>query len=165
MSYRGTTPPQIRRRRNDGTFESAVTLPIPKAGGRTENWVNLTETYENIDGELMAGAPKFRFEAEYEWGIVHTKDGDQSDVPGGLIDKISQLYNNGTSFNLIPHSDIKFVNYDVIVDELEIPKMDGIVYNSTLKIKLKGVRYVKAIPTIDNMLGCVFYNRIFGLED
>jgi len=163
--YRGSKAPQIRRKNHNGTIVSTIDLPTPAKGGRKENWVNTTEVHENIDGELIAGVPKFRFEAEYEFGLIYGKDGDTTAVQGGLIDKLSELYNEKTSFNLVPHSDIRFVNYDVIVEELEIPKLDGIVSQNSLKVKLKGIKYVKAIPTLDNMLGCVFYNRIFGLEN
>ena len=163
--YRGSGSPQIRKKNLDGTIASTIDLPSPVKGGRNENWVNTTEVHENIDGQLLAGAPQFRFEADYEFGLIYGQNGDTTTVQGGLIDAISELYNQGISFNLVPHKDMKFVNYDVIVEELEIPKLDGIVFNNTLKVKFKGVKYVKAIPTIDNMLGCVFYNRIFGLAD
>tara|TARA_R110000744_G_scaffold92927_2_gene179686 strand:- start:1057 stop:1575 length:519 start_codon:yes stop_codon:yes gene_type:complete len=160
--YRGNSQPQIRRKNGDGTIAETFNLPQCAKGGRKENWVNTTEIFENIDGDLIAGAPKFRFEAEYEFGLIYGKDGDTTGVAGGLIDALSQLYNDTVMMNLVPHKDMKFVNYDVIVEELEIPKLDGIVFHNTLKVKFKGVRYVNAIPTIDNMLGCVFYNRIFG---
>ena len=167
MSYRGTGAPQIRQRLIDGTINQhqMITLPRPIRGGRSENWINKTEVYENIDGELIAGVPKFRFEAEYEFGLVYGNSGDSTDVEGGLIDTLSGFYNDGISFNLVPHVDIMFVNYDVVVEELEIPKLDGIVFNNTLKVKFKGIKYVQAIPTIDNMLGCVFFWRVFGIDE
>jgi hypothetical protein len=162
--YRGSGVPMVRKKNGDGTIALSYDLPAPAKGGRKENWVNQTEVHENIDGLLITGAPKFRFEAEYEFGLIYGRDGDTTAVTGGLIDKLSELYNDTVMMNLVPHKDMKFVSYDCIVEELEIPKLDGIVFNNTLKIKFKGVKYVNAIPTIDNMLGCVFWNRIYGAE-
>jgi hypothetical protein len=164
MAYRGSGSPQVRKKNSDGTIQVSFDLPTPAKGGRKENWINVTDVHENIDGLLIAGAPKFRFEAEYEFGLVYGRGGDTTDVAGGLIDKISEIYNDTVQMNLVPHKDMPFISYDCIVEELEIPKLDGIVHNNTLKIKFKGVKYVSAIPTIDNMLGCVFFNRLFGAE-
>jgi|ETNmetMinimDraft_20_1059909.scaffolds.fasta_scaffold17399_2 hypothetical protein len=172
MAYRGIANPQIRVMSQDGNdVITTIDLPLIVRDGRNEEWENLTESYENIDGEIITGAPKFRFKAEYQFAMVHGYDNatqsqtDRTEVDGGFIDKMSQFYNNRTQFNLIPHSDTKFINYDVIIEELDLQPFEGLAKYASAKVTFLGVKYSKAIPTIDNMLGCVFYNRIFGIDD
>jgi|TARA_Y100000310_G_scaffold345615_1_gene467338 hypothetical protein len=172
MAYRGISNPMIRVMSTDGQDEiQAIDLPNIVRDGRNEEWENLTESYENIDGEIITGSPKFRFKAEYQFGMIHGYDSatdaqrDKTDVDGGFIDKMSQFYNNRTQFNLVPHSDTKFINYDVIIEELDLHPFEGLSKYASAKVTFLGVKYTKAIPTIDNMLGCVFYNRIFGIDD
>lgn len=172
MAYRGTANPRIRVMSQDGQdVIQAIDLPEIVRDGRKEEWENLTETYENIDGEIITGPPQFRFRAEYQFGMVHGYDvatdaqRDKTDVAGGFIDKMSEFYNNRKTFNLVPHSDTRFINYDVIIDELELQPFSGLAKYASAKITFLGTKYVKAIPTIDNMLGCVFYNRIYGIDD
>jgi len=166
MAYRGIGNPQIRIVAGDGTLIEFLDLPRPVKGGRKEEWENLTETYENIDGEIIAGVPTFRFKAEYTFGLVQSYDkGDLTGIAGGFIDKMSELYNDRATFNLVPHSDAKYINYDVIIEDLSLPHYSGLVKYTSAKIDFVGVRHVKAIPTIDNMLGVVYFNRIFGVDD
>jgi len=170
MAYRGVANPVIRVMADDRTVLTTLNMPDLVKGGRNEEWENLTETYENIDGEIISGPPVFRFKAEYQFGLVHKYDDvflsqDVTGVTGGFVDKMSQFYNQRKTFNLIPHSDTKFISYDVMIEDLQLPPFSGLSKYTSCKINFVGIKYVKAIPTIDNMLGCVFFNRIFGNDD
>ncbi len=165
MPYRGSGQPQIVRLKPDGTVMETVTLPRPLKDGREETWENKTETFTNIKGEIISGAPKYRFKASYEFGNVYDADGDNTGVGGGLIDFLATIYNTKAQIRLIPHDDAKYVCYDVVIEDLQVPKWNGLVYWNNLKVDFVSVNFVKAIPTIDNMLGIVMHNRIFGLEE
>ena len=172
MAYRGIDNPRIRVMSQDGSdVIQSIDLPEIVRDGRKEEWENLTETYENIDGDIISGPPQFRFKAEYQFGMVHGYDSatdaqkDNTGVSGGFIDKMSEFYNNRKTFNLVPHIDTLFINYNVIIEELELQSFTGLSKYASAKITFVGTKYVKAIPTIDNMLGCVFYNRIYGIDD
>lgn len=164
MSYRGTGAPLIKWIDLEGNVVKSIQLPKCKAGGREEKFVNKTDKYENIDGELIVGTPKYRFEADYSFGVIHNEAGDTTGVDGGLIDGLSSFYNNSTVVRLVPHNEINFISYDCIITELEIPKASGQVSQNELKIKFESVKYVNAIPTIDNSLGIVKPSAIFSID-
>ena len=176
MAVRGVGHPLIRNKDINGNVIDTINLPTPLKGGRKEEWENHTETFENINGEIITGVSRFRFKAEYEFSKVYGTTGaittsgvpevrDLTDVEGGLVDKLSMWYNESTMVNLVLHDDTPFINYDVIVEKIHVPQLDGNIYNDMLSVTFIGARYVRSIPTIDNMLGCIFYWRMFGLDD
>lgn len=147
--YRGVGNPVIIY---DG---QRVDLPSPKKGGRKETFEPAWKTYENIDGEILTGTDhKWRFVGEYEFGKV-----GQS-----VIDALLSIYNRSLVVKLIPHSDIPIVAYQVIIEEINPDSLEGLIGVDTVKIKVKSQGLVSKIPTIDNMISSIQFNRIIRFK-
>jgi len=132
-----------------------VDLPSPKKGGRKETFEPAWKTYENIDGEILTGTDhKWRFVGEYEFGKV-----GQS-----VLDTLLSCYNRSLVVKLVPHSDVPIVAYQVIIEEINPDSLEGLIDVDTVKIKVKSKGLVSKIPTIDNMISSIQFNRIIRFK-
>ena len=95
--YRGSGSPQLV----SDELTSTLTLPTPLKGRRKETFKDEKKTYTNINGSRLPQPSKFRFEGEYEFGLVDTY----------TIDAVVRIYNKQSVAKWVPHSDFPFINF------------------------------------------------------
>jgi len=140
--YKGTGVPAFAYNGN------IIELPRPKAGGRDNNYSQIGESYESIDGQLIPPDPReWRYIAKFEF----------SKLSNDVINQIIEIYNKSATIKFIPHIDVPQIAYKVILEKVQ-PSDE--VYKDGLVVEMKSQNVVRKIPTIDNMISCFQYNRV-----
>tara|TARA_B110000444_G_C18846410_1_gene602326 strand:+ start:2849 stop:3322 length:474 start_codon:yes stop_codon:yes gene_type:complete len=151
MAYRGISSPAIIYFRNDDPEDRQVLyLPTPDKGGRSEEYEDISDRYENINGELITTKPKWRFKAKYNF----------SSVVSTQIDILVSFNNKSNAVTLIPHKDFAMINYKVAINSVIISGRNGFINKDSLNIECESIEPIYKIPSLDNMLGCALPYRI-----
>lgn len=151
MAYRGQGKPAIIYFHNNNPDNRQILyLPAPDKGGRTEEYEDISDRYENIGGNLITTTPKWRFKAEYNFSHITTTQ----------IDKLIGFNNRTNKVVLVPHVDFPMVNYDVAINSVVISGKDGFITKDSLSVKCESIKPIYKVPSLDNMLGCALPYRI-----
>lgn len=117
-------------------------LPAPGKGGREEKFTPVRKVWENVFGDLIPGERAYRFEGVYRWPKM------DADIADAFIDAM----NSGAIVRWVPHSDFPFIGWNCLVDNVSPLKVGGLVGVEGLEVKLRSVKLIPRIPTIDNMI-------------
>jgi len=130
--------------------ERVVQLPTPARNGRKERYVPVGKVYENILGELVPRERKWRFEAEYEFGVMSEE----------LVDLLLEVYNRSAVVKWIPHGDFPQVAHRCLLVEVEPRSVEGLVRFDTVRIKVRSKALLDKIPTVNALFGCFRFNMV-----
>ncbi len=146
--YRGTGVPQF------GFSRVSYDMPIPDKGSRSEKFEPIQEIYENIRNELIVGDRKFRFVGEYEF----------SSVPSATVETLLNIYNTKSHMKWAPHKDLNKINYNVLIEELDVFPVNGLIDIDGVKIKVKSLFPISNVPSINTLYALTNYPRMVSYK-
>lgn len=144
MGLIGSDPPVLK------AFGQTVAMPAPTKEDTGSPYKDVSNWYQNIDGDNIPGERKWRFDKTYKWSALDSS----------IYDVLVSAYNKGEPVVWTPHSDTPFISYRCFIMDLKSQTFDGYEGVNSVEMRVESISLVRKIPSIDNMFRAFSFRRI-----